>query len=223
MKEFFKKLWSNISALLKKVWKAIVSFLKAEKDSIVKPTVVLLCICIIIPLALAVTNTVTAKQIAKLEAKNAKTAMEELVKADKFTEQTTNGITFNIAQKDGTNIAYIFKTASKGYGGANSVTVITAIGPDGKILNLKVLDVSNETPGLGQNAGKPEFYLQFKGMSSKISINDIDTVTSATITSKAVMNAVNDALAQFNELSTTPAPLPEGDTNETEVKTDEKQ
>ena len=60
-------------------------------------------------------------------------------------------------------------------------------------------------------------------MSSKISINDIDTVTSATITSKAVMNAVNDALAQFNELSITPAPLPEGDTNETEVKTDEKQ
>lgn len=223
MKEFFKKLWSNISALLKKVWKAIVSFLKAEKDSIVKPTVVLLCICIIIPLALAVTNTVTAKQIAKLEAKNAKTAMEELVKADKFTEQTTNGITFNIAQKDGTDIAYIFKTASKGYGGANSVTVITAIGPDGKILNLKVLDVSNETPGLGQNAGKPEFYLQFKGMSGKISINDIDTVTSATITSKAVMTAVNDALAQFNELSITPAPLPEGDTNETEVKTDEKQ
>lgn len=222
MKDFFKRLWSNVSPFFKKVWKVVVSFLKAEKDSIVKPTVVLLCICIIIPLALAVTNKVTVKQIAKLEAKNAKAAMEELVKADKFTEQTTNGITFNIAQKDGTDIAYIFKTAAKGYGGANSVTVMTAIGPDGKVLNLKVLDVSNETPGLGQNAGKPEFYLQFKGMSSKISINDIDTVTSATITSKAVMNAVNDALAQFNKLAITPQPLPENDTNETEDKTDEK-
>ncbi len=211
MKEFFIKIWN-----------AVVAFFKNEKDSIVKPTVVLLCICIIIPLALAVTNKVTVKQIARLEAQNAKAAMEELVKADKFNEQTTKGITFNVAQKDAADVAYIFKTSAKGYGGANSVTVMTAIGPDGKILNLKVLDVSNETPGLGQNASKPEFYLQFKGMSGKIAITDIDTVTSATITSKAVVTAVNDALAQFKELSITPKPLPENNTDETEVKTDEK-
>lgn len=211
MKEFFKKIWN-----------AIASFFKNEKDSIVKPTAVLLCICIIIPLALAITNKVTVKQIAKLEAQNAKAAMQELIKADKFTEQTVNDITFNVAQKDGADIAYIFKTSAKGYGGTDSVSVMTAIGPDGKILNLKVLDVANETPGLGQNAGKPEFYLQFKDMSGKISINDIDTVTSATITSKAVLNAVNDALAKFEKLAITPTILPEGDTNETEDKTDEK-
>ncbi len=212
MKEFFQKIWG-----------AVVAFFKNEKNSIVKPTAVLLCICIIIPLALAVTNKITVKQIAKLEAKNAKAAMEELVKADKFTEQTVNDITFNVAQKDGADIAYIFKTSAKGYGGNDSVTVMTAIGPDGKILNLKVLDVANETPGLGQNAAKPEFYLQFKDMSGKISINDIDTVTSATITSKAVLNAVNDALTKFEKLSIIPQPLPEGDNNETEDKADEKQ
>ncbi len=223
MKEFFKKLWYNISAFFKKVWKIIIAFLKNEKDSIVKPTVVLLLICIFIPLALAVTNKVTEKQITKLEAKNSKAAMEELVKADKFTEKTADDITFTVAQKDSTDVAFIFKSSSKGYGGKDSVTVMTAISPDGKVLNLKVLDVANETPGLGQNAAKPEFYSQFKGMSGKIKITDIDTVTSATITSKAVLSCVNDALAKYEKLSAIPTTLPEIENNETEVIADEKQ
>ena len=211
---------------MKKLFSGIASFFKNEKDSIIKPTVVLLCICIIIPLALAVTNTVTEKRILKLEQKNARAAMEELVKADKFIEQTTSGITFNIAEKDGANIAYIFKTSAKGYGGSHSVTVMTAISPEGKILKLKILDVSTETPGLGQNAANPKFYSQFEGMSGKISIKEIDTITSATITSKAVMNAVNEALESFDKLSKTPQPLPdeedEKETDKTEESKDDK-
>ena len=70
MKEFFKKLWDNISAFFKKVWNIIITFLKNEKDSIVKPTAVLLLICIVIPLALAVTNAVTINRIKMLEEKN---------------------------------------------------------------------------------------------------------------------------------------------------------
>ncbi len=212
MKEFFNK-----------VWGAIALFFKNEKNSILKPTAVLLLICIVIPLALAVTNKVTEKQITKLETKNSKAAMEELVKADKFTEKTTDDITFTVAQKDGTDIAFIFKSSAKGYGGKNSVTVMTAVAPDGKVLNLKVLDVANETPGLGQNAAKPEFYSQFKGMSGEIKIADIDTVTSATITSKAVLSCVNDALAKYKKLSAIPVTLPETESNETEVTADEKQ
>ena len=56
---------------MKNFFSKIISFFKNEKDSIIKPTVVLLCICIIIPLALAVTNKVTVNRIAKLEQKAA--------------------------------------------------------------------------------------------------------------------------------------------------------
>ena len=45
---------------------------------------------------------------------------------------------------------------------------------------------------------------QFIGMSGEISINDIDTLTSATITSKAVMSAVNDALELFAKIAIIP-------------------
>lgn len=209
---------------MKSFFNKFLSFFKNEKNSIIKPTVVLLCICIVIPLALSVTNKVTEKRILKLEQKAAKETMLTLVKADKFVEMEAKGFSYHTAIKDKETVAYIFKTSAKGYGG--NVVVMTAITPDGKISNLAILDVSNETPGLGQNAAKPKFYSQFKGKSDKISIKDVDTVTSATITSKAVTNAVNDALLKFNTLASTPVTLPElSDENaiETEVSTDEKQ
>lgn len=199
MKDFFSK---------------IASFFKNEKNSIIKPTVVLLCICIIIPLALAITNKVTVDRIAKLEQKNATEAMAKLVKADKFSEKTSkeNNTTYFEAVRDGNVTAFIFTTTAKGYGG--DVKVMTAIAPDGKIINLAILDVSNETPGLGQNVTKPDFYSQFKGKNEKLKINDIDTVTSATFSSKAVLNAVNEALDIFKKLASTPVTMPELENNE---------
>ena len=199
MKDFFSK---------------IISFFKNEKDSIIKPTIVLLCICIIIPLALAVTNKVTVKRIAKLEQKAATETMATLIKADKFTERNNKDLdtTYFEAMRDGNVTAFIFTTSAKGYGG--DVKVMTAIAPDGRILNLAILDVSNETPGLGQNVTKPDFYSQFKGKNDKISFNDIDAVTSATYSSKAVLNAVNEAVDTFQKLAATPTTLPEFENNE---------
>lgn len=202
MKDFFSK---------------IGSFFKNERDSIIKPTLVLLCICIIIPLALAVTNTVTVKRIAKLEQKAATEAMSKLVKADKFEEKTNDEfhVTYFEALRDKEVVAFVFTTFGKGYGG--DVKVMTAIAPDGRVLNLAILDVSNETPGLGQNVTKSDFYSQFKGKNEKVSINDIDTVTSATYSSKAVLNAVNEAIEKFQKLASSPVALPEFENNETEA------
>lgn len=199
---------------MKNFFSKIISFFKNEKDSIIKPTVVLLCICIIIPLALAVTNKVTVNRIAKLEQKAATETMAKLVKADKFTERNNKDLdtTYFEAMRDGNVTAFIFTTSAKGYGG--DVKVMTSIAPDGRILNLAILDVSNETPGLGQNVTKPDFYSQFKGKNDKISFNDIDAVTSATYSSKAVLNAVNKAVDTFQKLAATPAALPEFENNE---------
>ena len=193
MKDFFVNLLANIKR-----------FLTENKDSIIKPTVVLLCICIIIPLALAVTNAVTSDRITELERKNTESTMAALIKADEYTEKTFDkgGFTYYEAVKDGKTVAYIFKTAAKGYGG--DVSVMTALSPDGKISNLAILDVSSETPGLGQNASKKEFYGQFKDKTDKVAITDIDTVTGATITSKAVTAAVNEAGESFKKLYINP-------------------
>jgi len=190
----------------------ILNLIKANKDDIIKPVVVLLAICVIIPLALSVTNKITSERISTLEVKSQNGAMAELIVADKFEEINfgeDKQIVYYSALKDNEIVGYIFKTVAKGYSGGD-VSVMTAINPDGTVKAVKILDVSNETPGLGQNASKESFYSQFSGKKKDISAvknsanpenNEIKTITGATITSKAVTTAVNEALENYYMIS----------------------
>ncbi len=66
----------------------------------------------------------------------------------------------------------------------------------------------SETPGLGAKADQPAFKDQFKGKPTEdlvvvktgaSSDEEIDSISGATITSRAVTNAVNEASAYYNE------------------------
>ncbi len=180
---------------------------KKNREDIIKPVGVLLAICIIIPLALSVTNKVTAKKIAELEAANSKKNMQSLIDADNFEECENGEITYYAAINGGETAAYIFTESSKGYGG--DVSVMTAIKPDGTVAGVAILDVSGETPGLGQNAAKESFFSQYIGLKKGVSVlkngaktenNEVDAVTGATITSTAVTRAVNKALDDFEKV-----------------------
>lgn len=198
----------------------ILGFFKANMNEIIKPVVVLLAICIIIPLALAVTNAVTVDRIAELEAQNETATMKQLIKADKFPKATYNGedsFDYYIAKQNGERVGYIFITSAKGYGGA--VSVMTAVTGEGLVKSVAILDASNETPGLGQNVTKSSFYSQFNGKKKGVNVlkngavsenNEINAVTGATISSKAVTSAVNDALEQFDKISETNKSTEEG-------------
>ena len=192
----------------------LVEIIKSNKNDIIKPVAVLLAICIIIPLALSLTNRITKDKIAELDEKNSRETMASLIKADSFTEEGfkdgENEFTYNLALKDGEIVGYIFKTAEKGYGG--DVSVLTAVNKVGTVESVAILDVSNETPGLGQNAAKESFYTQYEGKTSGISLlkngadsakNEVNAVTGATITSTAVNKAVNQALEQFKCVKST--------------------
>ena len=187
----------------------LVEIIKQNKNDIIKPVAVLLAICIIIPLALSLTNKITKDKIAELDEKNSRETMVDLIEADNFTECEFGENEFNYytAVKDGNIIGYIFKTAEKGYGG--DVSVMTAVNTDGTVKSVAILDVSNETPGLGQNAAKESFYSQYADKKSGISLvkngaesdkNEVNAVTGATITSTAVNKAVNTALKQFESV-----------------------
>lgn len=185
----------------------IKAIIKNNKDDIIKPVAVLLAICIIIPLALSVTNKITAEKIARLETENSNKIMALLVKAESYKRCETNGIVYYAAVNGGNTAAYIFTESAKGYGG--DVSVMTAVNTDGTVSGTAILDVSNETPGLGQNAAKEGFYSQFKRLKKGISLlkngadgekNEINAVTGATITSAAVTRAVNAALDDFDKV-----------------------
>ena len=203
-------------------------FLKNNKSDIFKPIIVLLAICIVIPLALSLTNELTADRIAKLAAENEKATMSQLIEAETFDKHTFTSTSkeekfdFYIAKSQDEVKGYIFVTSAKGYGG--EVSVMTAIGTDGKVKEISILDAANETPGLGQNVTKENFYSQFKNKVKGVTVvkngadsanNEVNAVTGATISSRAVTTAVNEALENFSEYSNAVF-------KDTEVETNEK-
>ena len=75
---------------------------------------------------------------------------------------------------------------------------------------MNVFYNNDETPGLGKNTSNESFRDQYKGLSVNedivVSKDDasgnaqtVDAVTSATISSRAVTKAVNDACQLYNE------------------------
>lgn len=192
--------------------------MKMNPKDILTPTVSLFVICLVATLLLAVVNNVTAAKIAEQTAKSeAEARVAVLPDAKDFNEvdKDKDGTTdyYEGVDANGETVGYVFNTTgdSKGYGGAVSVTV--GIAADGKITGIVPGDLSNETPGLGQNAGKAKWQAQFVGESGELEVvkgdekaatdtsdGKINAITSATITSKAVTSAVNAAVEEFEEI-----------------------
>lgn len=189
-------------------------FKKSLWIDILRPTAVLFTIGVVIAAALAGTNMLTESRIERLSELQKQESMQILFPGAEFEQlsfnaaESSTGFEYNKALKNGVLEGYVFSNSANGYGGEGSVSVMTAVSADGKIKAVKILDVSNETPGLGQNAAKESFYSQFAGLSAETEIiinkseasadkNEITPVTGATITSRAAKDAVNEALEQY--------------------------
>ena len=99
-----------------------------------------------------------------------------------------------------TELGYVVSfVAKEGYGGDISLSM--GMTKEGEITGLEVLSMS-ETAGLGAKCTQSEFKDQFAGINAdeivytkdgKSADNEIDAISSATITTKAVTKAVNVA------------------------------
>ena len=80
----------------------------------------------------------------------------------------------------------------QGFGG--EVTVKATL--DGKTVKALTIDTPNETPGLGQRASEEAFTSQFIGKEGPFTYgeNGVDALTGATVTSNAVLKALNRAI-----------------------------
>ena len=176
--------------------------MKLSPKEILKPALALLIICVAATALLALTNSVTAARIAETERENAIAARRTVMPdaADFGEEQTYDTLTYcNALDADGNTVGRVFTAAAKGYGG--TVSVMIGIDADGKITGIEILSHS-ETPGLGANSTKPAFKNRFAGKSGTLTVSktsndgeNVQAITAATITSKAVTSAVNAALA----------------------------
>jgi electron transport complex protein RnfG len=111
--------------------------------------------------------------------------------------------------KNGTLIGYILRiTTTNCY--KNSISLAMGYSLDGTVQGISFLSI-DETAGLGMNATKPAFKDQFTNKkvdqfevtkTGATADNQIDAISSATITSKAVTYAVNAGIGYLKEYST---------------------
>ncbi len=171
-------------------------------NKIFKPIVVLCAICIIITGALAATNGVTAPIIeaATLAAQEA-ARTELLPDATGFTK--VEGINVeNVADvyTSDNNVGSVVTSSAKGYGG--SMTVMVAFNTDGTIKQIKVTEQA-ETQGLGTKVTTDaSYWTRYEGLEAKpLTLGtDVDALTGATISSRALISAVNAAIDGFNAI-----------------------
>ena len=98
--------------------------------------------------------------------------------------------------------------SAQGFGGPVAVTL--ELDASGAISSITIGDdYFNETEGYGKKALEDSFSSQFIGMKPPLALSDIDAISGATVTSTAVVNAINTVYAQLTGEASTAAPAEE--------------
>lgn len=175
-------------------------------------------------LCLAFVNKTTAPVIEKNRISAAEEGRREVLETAESFESVNDISSVDLSQEEenGTYIEELYRgidadgriagyvvsaVSTQGYGG--DIKVMVGIGSDLKISRVKITE-SSETAGLGLKASEPEFINQFNLRNTRLRVvknisptkegEEIAAVSSATVTSKAVTNAVNISLRLAEEI-----------------------
>lgn len=190
----------------------------SDAKKMLKDAFVLLIITLVSGLALGFVYELTKEPIRIQQEKAIQKACQAVfAQAEKFdvVEYTPSPMLLNGLKEDGVTIGTVFEakdssgnslgyvvesTSSEGYGG--KITLYAGITKDGMLNGISILSIS-ETPGLGMNA-QSVLVPQFENVpatlfdytkSGSTSEDEIDAISGATITTEAVVNAVNGAVS----------------------------
>ena len=93
-------------------------------------------------------------------------------------------------------VGTVFKASGRGY--ASTIETMAGMTPDNKITVIKVVSL-NETPGLGSRVAEGSFISQFSGRDVS-ALGQVQAVTGATISSRAVIDSVTAKAREIQEL-----------------------
>lgn len=100
------------------------------------------------------------------------------------------------------DMGYIVEVAPTG-SFSGKLTMQVGVGPDGKVTGIGIME-SGETDNFGGRASEPEWQAQFVGLSGTVALKEdggtVDSIASASTTSRAVCAGVTSALAAVASL-----------------------
>lgn len=161
-------------------------------------------ICLIATFILAFTHEITKPKIEEQIRREEEAALKAILpEADYFRPGEADGIEYFEGLRQSELIGYCLKVTGSGYGGY--IHMMVGIDPSGVIKGVRILE-HHETPGLGSKIDEirkgdssPYFLRQFVGKrGDSLAIRkNIDAITGATISSKAVTDAIQKTVSEF--------------------------
>ena len=185
-----------------------------------QPALLLTVLCLIVTLMLAVTYEITKDPIARQQQEAALMQRQEIfpdgktfdniplsdAQLEQMAAKDIAAVEISAAKDaDGKVIGYVFVTSSRGYAG--NVVATTGIDTAGKIILVRAA-AADDTPGLGKKVEEKGFQDQFSNLDTKVltsvsagsDTHKIDSISGATISSKAASSAVNKAMGAYSYL-----------------------
>lgn len=152
----------------------------------------------------------TRQKVPELVLSKTATDRELTIEPQMFTvDKGAQKVSYNVfkASQKGATVGWVVK--SKGQGYADKIELLLGLGPKAERINgIFILD-QKETPGLGNKIVTEEWRSQFIGKktAAKLTVikgggatgNQIDSLTGATISSKAVSSIINSAVADLRD------------------------
>ena len=169
---------------------------------ILRLALTLLAITAVVAAALAGVNSITKPVIDQLTAEKTQQAIQTVLPGGYDSEVTDyTDATGLVSKVYAGSSGYAFEVTPGGFD--NVITMMVGVDNEGKVLGISIVS-HTETAGLGAVAAAAtpageSFRGQFVGQSGSVSVTkdggQLDSITGATITSRAVCDGVNAALA----------------------------
>ena len=108
---------------------------------------------------------------------------------------------YEVFDSESNLIGYAFKAQKRGY--SSIIQTMVGVRPNGEIVNIKIIS-HRETPGLGtkieeirRGDSQPWFQAQFSGKTIDGLDKDVQAITGATISCKAVVDSVKEKVKEM--------------------------
>ena len=186
-----------------------------KQSSMASLVIVLAVICLVSAAILGLINQVTVGPIQANTEKTVQESLRTVMPIDGDYEDVTDQYSGDPVTVDVTGVSVpvkaVYKAADEGYvvetmspnGFGGALDMMAGVDNEGNVTGIAIISHA-ETSGLGSKSTDPEWQAQFKGVNGTIGVTkdgyQINAITGSTITSRAVCDGVNAAIAVVETL-----------------------
>ena len=186
-----------------------------KQSSMASLVIVLAVICLVSAAILGLVNKVTVGPIQANTEKTVQESLRTVMPIDGDYEDVTDQYSGDPVTVDVTGVSVpvkaVYKAAEEGYvvetmspnGFGGALDMMAGVDNDGNVTGIAIISHA-ETSGLGSKSTDPEWQAQCQGVNGTIGVTkdgyQINAITGSTITSRAVCDGVNAAIAVVETL-----------------------